>query len=65
VPVESAIRFGTPADEILREAEDFGADLIAVTTGCRSVLRRAIMGSVAEEVVQRATIPVLLLSAPA
>jgi nucleotide-binding universal stress UspA family protein len=64
VPVECAIRFGTPADEILQDAEEFGADLIAVTTGCRSVLTRALLGSVAEEVVQRATIQVLLLNAP-
>jgi len=32
VPVDSVVRFGEPAEEILREAEAFGADLIAVTT---------------------------------
>jgi nucleotide-binding universal stress UspA family protein len=31
IPVESTVRFGDPADEILREAETFGADLIALT----------------------------------
>src|SRR2546427_7328288 len=31
VPVESLVRFGRPAPEILVEAETFGADLITMT----------------------------------
>jgi nucleotide-binding universal stress UspA family protein len=48
--VERAVRFGDPVREILTEAESFGADLIAVTTTGRSGLRRAVLGSVAEQV---------------
>jgi nucleotide-binding universal stress UspA family protein len=59
--VESVVRFGHPADEILAEAEAFEADLIAVTTSCPSGVKRALLGSVAEQVVRRARPSVLLL----
>jgi nucleotide-binding universal stress UspA family protein len=42
------------------EAEAFGADLIAVTTTGRSGLRRAVLGSVAEQVFNRSRVPVML-----
>ena len=54
------VRFGDDADEILREAEAYGADLIAVTTAGKSGLQRMAMGSVAEQVFRRAQVPVLL-----
>jgi len=54
------VRFGEPLDEILREAEAFDADLIAVSTVGRSGLGRTILGSVAEQVVRKAAAPVLL-----
>jgi nucleotide-binding universal stress UspA family protein len=60
VPVESAVRFGEPAQEILREAETFGADLIAVTTAGRSGISRVALGSVAETVFRKAEVAVLL-----
>jgi nucleotide-binding universal stress UspA family protein len=63
VPVESVVRFGEPVAEILREAESFGADLIAVTTAGRSGLRRMAFGSVAEQVFRKADVPVLLYHA--
>ena len=58
--VDSVVRFGDPVREILREADDFGADLIAVTTARRSCVTRALLGSVAEAVFRRAHVPVLL-----
>jgi universal stress protein A len=61
VPVESVVRFGNAADEILAEATAFGADLIAVSTRSRSSLTRTLLGSVAETVFRRATVPVMLL----
>lgn len=61
VPVECVVRFGDPLEEILREATAFDADLIAVTTAGRSGLSRAILGSVAEQVMREAEAPVLLL----
>jgi nucleotide-binding universal stress UspA family protein len=63
VPVELAVRFGDPAEEILKEAEDFGAEVIVVATTCRSGFRRALLGSVAEEVLRKATATVVLVRA--
>jgi nucleotide-binding universal stress UspA family protein len=60
VPVESCVRFGDPLDEILKEADAFDADLIAVTTAGRSGVGRAVLGSVADRVFRRAETPVLL-----
>lgn len=60
VRAECVIRFGNEADEILQEAEAYNADLVAMTTAGKSGLRRVLMGSVAERVLHRARIPVLL-----
>lgn len=59
--VECAVRFGDPVAEILREAEEFGADLIAVTTEGRSAVGRTVLGSVAEQIVRKADTPVVLM----
>ena len=63
IPIESCVRFGDATDEILKEAHAFDAELIAVTTGGRSGLGRAMLGSVAERVFRRAETPVLLYRA--
>ena len=60
IHIESCVRFGDPLDEILKEADAFDADLIAVTTAGRSGLGRAVLGSVAERVFRKAETPVLL-----
>jgi nucleotide-binding universal stress UspA family protein len=60
LPAECVVRFGDDADEILPEAEAYGADLVAVTTAGKSGLKRWVMGSVAEQVFRRARMPVLL-----
>ncbi len=52
-----------PAAEILAEAERWGADLIVMGTHGRHGLAHLILGSVAEGVVQRSRVPVLLLRA--
>lgn len=62
VPVESVIRFGRPTQEILREADAFGADLIAVTAERRGWLRRALAG-VVRQLFRQSDVPVLLLAA--
>ncbi|MBN1179186.1 MAG: universal stress protein [Anaerolineae bacterium] len=59
--VETVVRFGQPADEILRYAEEVEADLIAMCTHGRSGLSRWVFGSVAEKVLRGATCPVLLV----
>src|SRR4029453_2974540 len=63
VPVERAVRFGDPIREILREAEQWSADLIAVTTTGRSGPGRMVLGSVAEQVFRKAGLPVVLYHA--
>ena len=61
VPVESVVRFGEAAEEILLEAEAFGADLVAVAAARRSRLGRALIPGVAERVAGKAPVPTLLL----
>jgi nucleotide-binding universal stress UspA family protein len=58
--VECGVRFGDPVQEILLEAEAFGADLIAVATAGRSGLGRTVLGSVAEQVFRKARLSVVL-----
>jgi nucleotide-binding universal stress UspA family protein len=50
---------GEPVEAILRTAEELHADLIVLATHGRRGLARAVMGSVAEGVARRATIPVM------
>ncbi|HSE06725.1 MAG TPA: universal stress protein [Methylomirabilota bacterium] len=61
LPVESVVRFGDPVAQILEEAEAFGADLIVVGTAGRSGIGRVLLGSVAERVFGKATVPVMLV----
>jgi nucleotide-binding universal stress UspA family protein len=62
IEVELAVAFGDPAEEIGRDAEHAGVDLIAMATHRRSGLQRLLKGSVAEQVERTTTIPVLLVS---
>lgn len=55
---------GDPAGEILRVAAEAGADLIVIGTHGRTGLRHLLMGSVAEQVVRKATPPVLSVRTP-
>jgi nucleotide-binding universal stress UspA family protein len=59
-PVETCLREGPPAEEILRAADDLEADLIVMGSHGRTGLGRLLMGSVAEAVLRRAGCPVLL-----
>ena len=60
VAAETRVEWGAPAEEILWLAKTGGFDLVAMTTHGRGGLRRWFGGSVAEEVVRHAEIPVLL-----
>ena len=60
VKVETTVRSGSPAAEIVAEALDSGADVIAMATHGRSGLSRAFLGSVAEQVLSESAVPVLL-----
>lgn len=51
------------AEAICAYTEEQGADLIVVTTHGRRGLRRLVLGSVAEEVLRRTPVPVLVVPA--
>ncbi|MFN8446176.1 MAG: universal stress protein [Caldilineaceae bacterium] len=59
VTVEVAV--GNPSEMILERAKSGEFDMIAMATHGRSGLSRLLMGSIAEEVLHNAPIPVLLL----
>jgi nucleotide-binding universal stress UspA family protein len=58
--VSTTVRRGAPADEIVAEAADWGADVIVLSTHGRTGLARLVLGSVANQVVNHAKCPVLL-----
>ncbi len=58
-----AVRFGSPADEILSYASEHQIDLIAMCTHGRSGLARWAYGSVADRVLRTSSCPVLLVRA--
>lgn len=64
VEFEHRLYEGNPAEEILRAAEASSADLIVMGTHGRTGLSRLLMGSVAEQVVRRASCPVLTVKTP-
>jgi universal stress protein A len=64
LPVTIEIRSGAAADEIVKAAIDYGADLIVMTTHGRSGLDYLVKGSIAERVLRRARCPVLAVQQP-
>ena len=61
LPVEYAVRFGEPTEEVLEEARESGSGLIAMATHGRSGVARLVLGSVAEAVLRRSEVPVVLV----
>lgn len=59
--VRVLVRPGAPVEEIVAAVERERIDLVAMTTHGRSGLGRLVMGSVAQAVVARLSVPVLLL----
>lgn len=64
-PCEYLLLEGDPAAEIVRTAEEENAEMIVLGTHGRTGLARLLMGSVAEQVVRRASCPVLVVKDPA
>jgi nucleotide-binding universal stress UspA family protein len=64
VQAQFTIRVGHPADQIILAAEQEHADVIVMGSHGRTGLARAVLGSVAEEVMRGSTRPVFLLRAP-
>ena len=54
-PVETLLRRGYAAEGIIETAEEVGCDLIVMGTHGRTGLTRLLMGSVAENVLPKAT----------
>ena len=61
--VTTTVHFGQPADEIVALVEEDLVDVIAMATHGRSGLSRLFQGSVAQDVLKRVNVPVLLLRA--
>ncbi len=59
--VSADVRVTQPAGGIRRIADEFGADMIAMTTHGRSGMNRFLMGSVAERVLHEADRPVMII----
>jgi nucleotide-binding universal stress UspA family protein len=61
IPVHAAVRFGQPADEIVRYANEQKMDLIVMATHGHTGLARLVFGGVASQVVANGGYPVLLV----
>jgi nucleotide-binding universal stress UspA family protein len=64
IRAEAKVRYGDPAEEILDHAARDHIDLIAMATHGRTGLKRVVLGSVAENVLRSAPVPMLLVRAP-
>lgn len=58
-PVETEIRQGSPAREVVDFATEKGVDVIVMGTHGRAGVNRLLLGSVAERVVRSSPVPVL------
>ena len=59
--VESAVRAGQAADEILQQVSEASADLVIMRTRGRAGIQRAVMGSVGELLLSRSDVPIMML----
>jgi nucleotide-binding universal stress UspA family protein len=58
--VKCVVVRGLAAEEIIRCAKDYGVDLIIMATHGRSGIGRMVLGSVADEVLRKSSLPLLL-----
>ena len=61
LPVELAVRFGDVGQQILAEADEFGADLIAL--GIRKPRPLRLRSGIAAQILRRAEVPVAVFRA--
>jgi nucleotide-binding universal stress UspA family protein len=62
ISVSKSVRIGNPADEIVKEAEESGIDLIVIGSHGRTRIQSALLGSVTMSVIHKETnIPVLII----
>lgn len=57
--LRTAIKIGRPAEEIVRAATEYGADLIVIGN-TRGLIDKLMLGDVAQKVASTASVPVLL-----
>jgi nucleotide-binding universal stress UspA family protein len=62
--VETVLMSGRVTESILDYVKANGVDLIAMSTHGRSGISRMVLGSVADKIVRRSSIPVLLVTPP-
>lgn len=60
---EAAVRYGNPAEVIVRSAHEYNVDLILLSSHGRSGFARQVFGSVAEAVMRSASCPVTIVKA--
>ncbi|MBV9326235.1 MAG: universal stress protein [Chloroflexi bacterium] len=61
VRVESAVRRGQAADEIIQQVREQAADLVIMRTRGRAGIERAVLGSVGERLLSRSDVPIVML----
>jgi nucleotide-binding universal stress UspA family protein len=64
VPLSGVLRDGVPWEEINAVAAETKADLVIIGTHGRRGLMRALLGSVAENVIRTTSLPVLVIHGP-
>lgn len=65
VSLETSVRGGEPATAIVETVAEEAVDLVAMGTRGRTGLPRVVFGSVAEEVLRNASVPVMTVGGPA
>ncbi len=64
LPVATLVREGHTVTEILEALTRLGTDMVVIGTHGRTGIRRLVLGSIAEAVVRRSPVPVLVVPAP-
>ena len=63
IPVEAALAYGDPANEIVKWVQQEGCDLVAMSTHGHRFIKDLLLGTTAPKVQHRISVPVLLLRA--
>ena len=60
--VKRVVLRGHPGEEILKSIDSFGIDLVVLATRRRKGLEKALLGSVADEVIKNSPVPVMSIN---
>jgi len=64
IAYESEVANGDPANTLLELLENYGCDLVVMGASGTSALRSALLGSVSNELLHAAGVPVMIVKAP-